>query len=80
MEHRFAGPRSITILGLNTGTLDVSKNGWGHQVGLNGERNKIFTEEGSQKFDWSDIKEQKSALTWYKVMFFISSSNEQKMR
>lgn len=34
MEHRFAGPRSVTILGLNTGTLDISKNGWGHQVEL----------------------------------------------
>lgn len=32
MEHRFAGPRGVSILGLNTGTLDLSANGWGHQV------------------------------------------------
>lgn len=32
MEHRYAGPRAITVLGLNTGTLDLTINGWGHQV------------------------------------------------
>jgi hypothetical protein len=32
MEHRYAGPRGVSILGLNTGTLDLSSNGWGHQV------------------------------------------------
>lgn len=32
MEHRFAGPKSITLLGLNTGTIDLTVNGWGHQV------------------------------------------------
>lgn len=32
MEHRFAGPRAVTILGLNTGTVDLSNYNWGHQV------------------------------------------------
>lgn len=32
MEHRFSGPRSIMILGLNSGTIDLTSNGWGHQV------------------------------------------------
>ena len=32
MEHRFAGPRAVTVLGLNTGTLDLTANGWGHKV------------------------------------------------
>lgn len=32
MEHRFAGPRAVTILGLNTGTIDLTQNGWGYQV------------------------------------------------
>jgi hypothetical protein len=32
MEHRYAGPRGVSILGLNTGTLDLTSNGWGHQV------------------------------------------------
>lgn len=32
MEKRFAGPRAITIQGLNAGTLDVTLNNWGHEV------------------------------------------------
>ncbi|KGN43246.1 beta-galactosidase 13 [Cucumis sativus] len=76
MEHRFAGPRSITILGLNTGTLDISKNGWGHQVALQGEKVKVFTQGGSHRVDWSEIKEEKSALTWYKTYFDAPEGND----
>ncbi|XVF67927.1 hypothetical protein PTKIN_Ptkin10aG0161700 [Pterospermum kingtungense] len=68
MEHRFAGPRSITILGLNTGTLDLSTHGWGHQVGLDGEKKKIFTEEGSKTVQWTKPGAGE-ALTWYKGYF-----------
>lgn len=32
LEHRYAGPRGISILGLNTGTLDLTENFWGHRV------------------------------------------------
>ena len=32
MEKRFAGPRAVTIQGLNAGTLDVTLNTWGHEV------------------------------------------------
>jgi hypothetical protein len=32
MEHRYAGPKTITILGLNSGTIDLTLNGWGQQV------------------------------------------------
>lgn len=32
MEKRFAGPRSVEILGLNTGTLDLTNNNWGQKV------------------------------------------------
>jgi hypothetical protein len=32
MEHRYAGPKSISVLGLNTGTIDLTKNGWGNLV------------------------------------------------
>ncbi|KAK6282884.1 hypothetical protein POUND7_016709 [Theobroma cacao] len=74
MEHRFAGPRSITILGLNTGTLDLSVNGWGHQVGLNGEKKKIYTEKGSTKVEWRKLSES-PALTWYKGYFDTPEGN-----
>ncbi|XP_038887431.1 beta-galactosidase 13-like isoform X1 [Benincasa hispida] len=76
MEHRFAGPRFITILGLNTGTLDISKNGWGHQVGLNGEKVKAFTQGGSHRVNWSEIKEEKTALTWFKTYFDAPEGND----
>ncbi|PON89990.1 Glycoside hydrolase [Trema orientale] len=70
MEHRFAGPRAVTILGLNTGTIDLTQNGWGHQVGLSGEKTPVFTEDGSKKVEWGEIKEEKGkALTWYKTQF-----------
>lgn len=32
MEKRFAGPRAVTLQGLNAGTLDVTNNNWGHEV------------------------------------------------
>jgi len=32
MEHRYAGPKSVTILALNTGLLDITPNVWGHRV------------------------------------------------
>ncbi|KAF4391619.1 hypothetical protein G4B88_030770 [Cannabis sativa] len=69
MEHRYAGPRAITILGLNTGTIDLTQNGWGHQVGLTGENNHVFSESGAKKIEWTEVKEEGRALTWYKTRF-----------
>ncbi|XLU47975.1 hypothetical protein S245_042789, partial [Arachis hypogaea] len=69
MEHRYAGPKSITILGLNTGTIDVTHNGWGHQVGLQGEKLEIFTEAGSKKVQWSPVTGPVQGLRWYKTHF-----------
>ncbi|KAK8625188.1 hypothetical protein V6N13_090063 [Hibiscus sabdariffa] len=74
MEHRYAGPRSITILGLNTGTLDISENGWSHQVGIDGEKKKIFTEEGSKSVKWTK-PDQGGAITWYKGHFDAPEGN-----
>ncbi|CAN1771307.1 Beta-galactosidase 14 [Linum perenne] len=70
MEHRFAGPRGISILGMNTGTLDLSKNGWGHQAGLNGEHDQLFTEAGSRRVKWTQIQKKGRAVTWYKTSFY----------
>ncbi|KAL5561196.1 hypothetical protein UlMin_030943 [Ulmus minor] len=69
MEHRFAGPRAVTILGLNIGTIDLTQNGWGHQVGLSGENNQVFTSAGSKKVQWSKVQGKGPALTWYKTHF-----------
>lgn len=38
------------------------------QVGLDGEKLNIFTEQGSQKFEWTKVNKGPAlALTWYKV-------------
>ncbi|XP_061989757.1 beta-galactosidase 13-like [Rosa rugosa] len=76
MEHRYAGPKEIEVLGLNTGTIDLSRNGWGHQVGLNGEKIQVFTEEGSKRVQWGEINEPKKALTWYKTYFDAPEGND----
>ncbi|KAG6390520.1 hypothetical protein SASPL_148258 [Salvia splendens] len=49
MERRFAGPKAILVQGLMSGTLDISRNGWTHQVGLNGEKMQLFTEQGAKQ-------------------------------
>ncbi|KAF2322731.1 hypothetical protein GH714_029786 [Hevea brasiliensis] len=67
MEHRFAGPRGVTILGLNTGTLDLDANGWGHEVGLTGEKGQWYTEEGSKKVTWKEVPQGEGPpVSWYK--------------
>jgi len=69
MEHRFAGPRAVTVLGLNTGTLDLTANGWGHKVGLQGEKLRVYTQAGSHRVQWSNVDDNRPALTWYKTYF-----------
>ncbi|CAI0557506.1 unnamed protein product [Linum tenue] len=78
MEHRFAGPRGVSILGLNTGTLDLSQNGYGQQVGLVGQHDELFTDDGSKKGKWIDIPKvgKGPPLTWYKAKFDAPEGND----
>ncbi|KAE8663527.1 Beta-galactosidase 14 isoform 2 [Hibiscus syriacus] len=69
MERRYAGSRSITILGLNTGTVDISTIGWEHKVGLEGEKKQIYTEKGVQSVQWLTPTGDKNPLTWYQGYF-----------
>lgn len=69
LERRYAGVRGVTIQGLNTGTLDITLNNWGHQVGIAGENLQLFTEEGSTNVQWSPAPETGAPLTWYKTHF-----------
>ncbi|KAK7264196.1 hypothetical protein RJT34_31801 [Clitoria ternatea] len=69
MEHRFAGPSEIKIIGLNSGTMDITRSGWGQQVALNSEKLGIFTEEGSKKVNWKEVKGTGPSLSWYKTRF-----------
>ncbi|XP_068483389.1 beta-galactosidase 13-like [Phaseolus vulgaris] len=69
MEHRYAGPKSILILGLNSGKIDLTSNGWGAKAGIRGEELAIFTEQGSKKVEWKEVKGTGSVLSWYKTNF-----------
>ncbi|KAM7479444.1 hypothetical protein LguiA_027657 [Lonicera macranthoides] len=69
LERRFSGVRGVTIQGLNTGTLDITLNQWSHQVGIEGENFKIFTDEGSKKVQWVPAPENGAPLTWFKTTF-----------
>ncbi|KAJ3692808.1 hypothetical protein LUZ60_011903 [Juncus effusus] len=68
LEHRDAGLHTAAIQGLNTGTLDLTENGWGHKVGLMGEQIEIYTEGGAGKVQWAKAK-SKTPVTWYKRYF-----------
>ncbi|XP_038706012.1 beta-galactosidase 13-like isoform X1 [Tripterygium wilfordii] len=69
MERVYTGPRALQLLGLNTGNLDLTFNGWGHQVGLDGEKLGLFSEGGSQKVEWTKANGVGPPLTWYKARF-----------
>ncbi|KAI9124039.1 hypothetical protein K1719_005339 [Acacia pycnantha] len=69
MEHRFAGPTRVTVLSLNTGTIDLTDNGWGHRVSLRGEKQQIFTEEGAKKLHWKKAEGEGRPVSWYKTRF-----------
>ncbi|GER42336.1 beta-galactosidase [Striga asiatica] len=69
MEKRFAGPKIITLEGLMSGTLDITRNYWGQEVGVAGEKMQLFTEEGSKKVKWVDANATPSPITWYKTYF-----------
>ncbi|KAL3613950.1 hypothetical protein CASFOL_042024 [Castilleja foliolosa] len=69
MEKRFAGPKVITLEGLMSGTLDISHNYWGQEVGVEGEKLQLYTEEGAKKVKWVPANKMPSPITWYKAYF-----------
>lgn len=69
LEHRLSGVHAVSIQGLNTGTLDLTNNGWGHLVGVDGERLRLETDEGMKNVKWCESKGPGEPLTWYKTTF-----------
>ncbi|XP_010530895.1 PREDICTED: beta-galactosidase 11-like [Tarenaya hassleriana] len=70
MEHRYTGPRGVSLLGLNSGTVDLTEhNKWGNKVGMEGEKLGIHTEEGLKKVKWQKFYGNAPGLTWYKTYF-----------
>ncbi|GAA0140504.1 galactosidase [Lithospermum erythrorhizon] len=78
MEKRFAGPRAVTIQGLMAGTLDITQNNWGHEVGISGERDQIYTKAGAKKIKWKSLSEMNGskAVTWYKTHFDMPEGSD----
>uniref|UniRef100_A0A0A8YH38 Beta-galactosidase n=1 Tax=Arundo donax TaxID=35708 RepID=A0A0A8YH38_ARUDO len=62
------GIKECRIQGLNTGTLDLQDNGWGHKAALEGEDKEIYTEKGVSKVQWKPAQNERGA-TWYKRYF-----------
>ncbi|CAA6655989.1 unnamed protein product [Spirodela intermedia] len=67
LEHRIAGVHRVVVQGLNTGTLDLSANVWGHEIGVLGEKLRIYNHRGSHLVQWTDAK-KRTPLTWYKIL------------
>nr|XP_027193274.1 beta-galactosidase 13-like [Cicer arietinum] len=78
LEHRVAGTgvRTVSLHGLNSGTVELSYSGWWHKIGLEGEKLNIFTEQGSHRFEWTKVNKGPAlALTWYKTNFDAPEGN-----
>ncbi|KAL7125494.1 hypothetical protein ABFS83_14G120600 [Erythranthe nasuta] len=76
MERRFAGPRAISLEGLMSGNLDITKNHWSQEVGVSGKKTELYTEEGSKKVKWVPSNGKPSAVTWYKAYFNAPEGND----
>ncbi|XP_042495607.1 beta-galactosidase 11-like [Macadamia integrifolia] len=69
LERRIAGVHSVLLQSLNMGTIDLTQNGWGHKVGVEGEKLHLYTQGGSHRVQWTEAKGRGPALTWYKAYF-----------
>ncbi|XP_043714479.1 beta-galactosidase 13-like [Telopea speciosissima] len=76
LEHRLAGVLNVFIQGLNLGTIDLTHNGWGHKVGVEGEKLHLYTQGGSHRVQWTEAKGSGTALTWYKTYFDAPEGDE----
>ncbi|XP_031250429.1 beta-galactosidase 13-like [Pistacia vera] len=76
LERRYAGVLTVAIEGLNIGTIDVSDNGWGNKIGLDGEKLEVFTQSGSHRVNWTKPTGKGGPLTWYKAYFDCPEGNE----
>ncbi|PKA66373.1 Beta-galactosidase 13 [Apostasia shenzhenica] len=75
LEHRIAGVHSVTIQGLNTGTLALTLNEWGHQAGLLGEKLQIYNQEGTSRVQWTKPASN-IPVAWYMRFFDAPIGND----
>ncbi|XP_031494621.1 beta-galactosidase 11-like [Nymphaea colorata] len=77
LEHRVAGLHTVIIQGLNSGAHDLSQETWGYEVGMKGEKLKIYSSKGLKNVQWSDAKHSiNHPITWYKKVFDAPSGKE----
>lgn len=70
LERQAAGLRSLRIQRTKGYLDDFQDYPWGYQVGLVGEKLKIYTENGARKIQWSKHNNSThQPLTWYKTFF-----------
>ncbi|OWM85111.1 hypothetical protein CDL15_Pgr027898 [Punica granatum] len=72
LERRFVGLRRVRIQG-----WAITNHTWGYQVGLLGERLKIYTTNGSREVQWRSYgTSSPQQLTWYKTTFDAPAGND----
>ncbi|CAL5095085.1 unnamed protein product [Urochloa decumbens] len=77
MERRVFGIRKVSIQQGQEPEHLLDNELWGYQVGLFGERNSIYTQEGSKSVEWTTINNLAySPLTWYKTTFTTPAGND----
>ncbi|KAF3786118.1 Beta-galactosidase 11 [Nymphaea thermarum] len=77
LEHRVAGLNLVTIQGLNSGAQYLTQSRWGYQVGLNGEKLKIYDPKKTDSVHWSDAGNHiNQPVTWYKKYFDAPSGRD----
>ncbi|OMO50427.1 hypothetical protein CCACVL1_30454 [Corchorus capsularis] len=70
LERRVAGLRRVMVKGEHDDIKDFTNHSWGYQVGLLGEKLRVYTDFGSSKIQWSTYGSFKhQPLTWYKTRF-----------
>uniref|UniRef100_K3Z3X6 Beta-galactosidase n=1 Tax=Setaria italica TaxID=4555 RepID=K3Z3X6_SETIT len=77
MERRVFGIRKVSIQQGQEPEHLLDNELWGNQVGLFGERNHIYTQEGSKSVEWTTINNLAySPLIWYKTTFPTPAGND----
>ncbi|KAJ0974224.1 hypothetical protein J5N97_016189 [Dioscorea zingiberensis] len=75
LERRMLGLHTLTIQGLNAGTLDLSANTWGHKVGMEGEKNQIYNPQKTNLVEWTRAMKGLQ-MTWYMRNFDPPHGND----
>lgn len=57
----------MSVIQKRISDCDVTESPPTSQVGLTGEKLKVYTQAGSHRVEWKQVNGQGPALTWYKV-------------